>query len=79
MLLWLLLTLVWIGVQFNEHAELEKGYSKADVAAVQAGLLGAAESAQRNLTSIGKWGERASLQSQLQPFVALVASQISLT
>jgi hypothetical protein len=37
---------------------LERGYSKASVAAVQEGLLTAAESAQRNLTSIGKWGEQ---------------------
>ena len=43
--------------QFNEHSALEKGYSKASVAAVQAGLLSAAQTAQRNLTSIGKWGE----------------------
>jgi hypothetical protein len=47
-----------INAQFNEHMALERGYSKASVAAVQEGLLTAAESAQRNLTSIGKWGEQ---------------------
>eukprot|EP01043_Picozoa_sp_COSAG02_P031261 COSAG02_NODE_2031_length_10066_cov_115.646333_9_plen_54_part_00 len=49
--------LICINAQFNEHVALEKGYTKASVAAVQAGLLSAAERAQRNLTSIGKWGE----------------------
>ena len=47
-----------INTQFNEHAALERGYNKASVAAVQEGLLTAAETAQRNLTSIGKWGKQ---------------------
>ena len=53
--------------QFNEHSALEKGYSKASVAAVQAGLLSAAQTAQRHLASIGKWGETFALGHQPQP------------
>ena len=37
---------------------LEKGYSKASVAAVQAGLQSAAQKAQAELAAMGKWGTR---------------------
>ena len=54
----LLLTLACRRHQFNEHAALEKGYSKASVAAVQAGLQSAAQKAQAELAAMGKWGTR---------------------